>query len=76
VPIVIVRIMVAIVTMPTVPVIWPIVVVGIRSVIVPVWIVAWVISVIPWKSDPNAEVNLSFRTRLCHEHKTPGHERD
>ena len=72
VPVIIVRIMVAIISVPTVPVIWLIVVAGIRSVIVPVRIVvAGVISVVPGKSEPNTEVNMSFRTWRCREHKTP-----
>lgn len=70
---------VAVISVPTMPIVRPVVRVAvIWSVIIPVWIVVTVrvISVVAWKSEPNTEVNLSFRTRRSCEYKTPGHECD
>jgi hypothetical protein len=51
-------------------IVWPIVI-PVR-VIVSVRVIA--IAVIARKPEPDAEVNLSIRTRRSREHKTPGHE--
>jgi len=64
--------MMAIITMPAIPVVRPII---IRSVVIPVRIIVTVrvISVIA-RTEPDTEVNLSIRTRRSREHQTPCHD--
>jgi hypothetical protein len=67
----VITMMIAIITMPAVPVVRPI----IRSRVIPVRIIVpiRVISVIA-RTEPDTEVNLSIRTRRPYDHQTPGHD--
>jgi hypothetical protein len=68
----IIGITMAVIAMPTVPVVRAV----IRSVVIPVRIIVTVrvISVITRKSESDIEVNLSIRTRRSREHQNPGHD--
>jgi hypothetical protein len=70
-----VTMMIAIITMPAVPVVRPIIGSIIRSRVIPVRIIVAVrvISVIA-RTEPDTEVNLSIRTRRPRDHQTPGHD--
>jgi hypothetical protein len=68
---VIIGIVMAVVTMPAVPIVRTI----IRSCVIPVRIIGTVrvVSVIT-RTEPDTEVNSSVRTRRPREHQTPGHD--
>src|SRR6476660_10516195 len=70
-----ITVMIAIITMPAVPVGRPVIGSIIRSRVIPVRIIVpvRVISVIA-RTEPDTEVNLSIRTRGPRDHKTPGHD--
>jgi hypothetical protein len=72
---VMVTMMIAIITMPAVPVVRPVIGSIIRSRVIPVRIIVpvRVISVIA-RTEPDTEVNLSIRTRRPCDHQTPGHD--
>jgi hypothetical protein len=70
-----ITIMVAIITMPAVPIVRAIIVTIIRSRVIPVRIIITV-RIIPViaRTEPDTEVNLSIRTRRSRDHQTPGHD--
>jgi len=72
---VMITMMIAIITMPAVPVVRPVIGSIMRSGVIPVRIIVPVriISVIA-RTEPDTEVNLSIRTRRPRDHQTPGHD--
>jgi hypothetical protein len=72
-----ITVMVAIITMPAVPV-RPVIGSIIRSSVISVRIIVpvRVISSVKARTEPDAEVNLSLRTRRPREHQTPSHDRN
>src|SRR6266567_9086173 len=72
---VMITMMIAIITMPAVPVVRPVIGSIIRSRVIPVRIIVPVriISVIS-RTEPDTEVNLSIRTRRPRKHQTPNYD--
>jgi hypothetical protein len=71
-----ITVMVAIITMPPVPIIRPVIGPIIRSIVIPIGIIITVrvIPAVIARTEPDTEVNLSIRTRRPCDHQAPDYD--